>query len=362
MPPPEPTQRRLPWAKISLNRPATAGIVIDSNLHQLEPLRLKGPGKVTSGRVTWTLMLDRKRHLSRRDFLTRAVATASTLALSRGGLLSTPGSAAIPIVVFSKVYQELKLGFAEAAEATAEAGLDGVDCPLRAGGEIAPERAAAELPRYMEALRARGLQLPLLTTDITSVSSPKAEEILRTAKKLGIHYYRVGFIYRQKDAAQQMSEVRTRLKELAALNRQIGICGLLQNHSPDARNIYFGGDLGELSQAVDGFAPDQIGVAFDIAHALVVHGPAWRSYFERLKPHFKIAYVKDVQLPRNWVPFGQGALAGSGYFELLRQMHYQAPVSLHVEFDWTDQSKAKTRTGLVRALQSSGRVLRGWLG
>lgn len=292
----------------------------------------------------------------------RSAATAAALTFSRGELLSAPGATAIPIVVFSKVYQELKLGFTEAADVTAEAGLDGVDCPLRAGGEIAPERAAAELPRYVEALRARGLQLPLLTTDITRVSSPKAEEILRTAKSLGIHYYRLGFIYQQKDAAQQVREVRARLKELAALNKEIGICGLLQNHSPDPNHAYFGGDLAELTQAVEGFAPDQIGVALDIAHALVVHGAAWRPFFERLKPHFKIAYVKDVQLPRNWVPFGQGALAGSGYFELLRQMQYQAPVSLHVEFDWTDHGKSKTRSGLVKALQNSGRVLRSWLG
>ena len=179
---------------------------------------------------------------------------------------------------------------------------------------------------------------------------------------LGIRYYRVDFIYRQEDAAAQMREVRARLKELTALNRDVGICGLLQNHSPDANKTYFGGDLAELAGAVEGFAPDQLGVAFDIAHALVVHGPAWRTYFEQLKPHFKIAYVKDVQLPRKWVPFGKGALAGSGYFELLHQMHYRAPVSLHVEFDWTDQGKAKTRSGLVRALQDSGRVLRDWLG
>ena len=43
-----------------------------------------------------------------------------------------------PLTVFSKVYQELKLSFEQAAALTADGGLDGIDCPVRGGGEIPP--------------------------------------------------------------------------------------------------------------------------------------------------------------------------------------------------------------------------------
>src|SRR6266849_3359794 len=141
-----------------------------------------------------------KPHLSRRSFLLKTAA-ASAAALCRPAFLSSLAAEKLapPIAVFSKVYQTLKLDFEDAAALTAEAGLDGIDCPVRPGGEISPERAAEDLPRYAAALRQRSLQLPLLTTAITGVSSPHTEDILRAAKKLGVQFYRLGFTERQSD-------------------------------------------------------------------------------------------------------------------------------------------------------------------
>ena len=302
--------------------------------------------------------------LSRREFIARALAASSTAAL--GGASALPVLAeeksSLPIVVFSKVYQTLKLNFDDAAAVTAEAGIDGIDCPVRPDGEILPEHVIGELPQYAAALRKRGLQLPLLTTGITSVSSPCAEDILRTAKKLGVQFYRLGFVIRATDASagKQVREIKAQLKDLAALNKQIGIGALVQNHSP-AGHSYLGGDLSELLDLVKDFDPAQIGVAFDIGHALVVHGDDWRQHFEKLKSHLKIAYVKDVKRPGRWVPFGEGDIAATGYFKLLRELKYNAPVSLHIEFDWTNGGKSKTRPALVKALQDSAGVLRRWL-
>ena len=137
--------------------------------------------------------------LSRRDFIARTVAASSTVALCGGSALPVlaDGTPASPIVVFSKVYQELKLSFDDAAAVTAEAGIDGIDCPVRPGGEVLSEHVTSELPRYAATLRKRGLQLPLLTTAITSVSSPCTEDIVRTAKKLGVQFYRLGFVIRE---------------------------------------------------------------------------------------------------------------------------------------------------------------------
>jgi sugar phosphate isomerase/epimerase len=305
-----------------------------------------------------------RNRLSRRSFIARTLAASSTATLCGGSVASSLAAETFspPIVVFSKVYQTLKLSFDDAAAVTAEAGLDGVDCPVRPGGEILPEHVTEELPRYAEALRKRDLKIPLLTTAITSASSPHTEDILRAAKKLGVQFYRLGFVDRQGNvpAETQCREVKAQLKDLAALNQQLRIGAIFQNHSPSGR-AYVGGDLSELYQIVEGFDPVQIGVAFDIGHALVVHGDQWRSHFEKLKSHIKVAYVKDVTRDGHWVPFGQGDIGGLGYFKLLRQMGYRAPISLHIEFDWTEKGKSKTRAALVKALQESSQVLRRWL-
>ena len=300
--------------------------------------------------------------LSRRDFVQTAGVAAATVSAGLATLHSwaRPAKAASPIVVFSKVYQALKLTFAQAAEVTAEAGIDGVDCPVRPGGEILPENAAKDLPRYVEALRSRGLTMPLLTTAITGVESPHTEDILQAAKAAGVQYYRLGFIPRNGDLPEQIKSVREKLIPLAALNKKIGIGALIQNHSPAGKS-FLGGDLAEMEAVLEGFDPAQIGLAFDIGHAWVVHGPQWRTHFDKLKPYFKIAYVKDVKPGPQWVRFGEGDLAGTGYFRLLRELNYHAPVSLHIEFDWMEEGKAKDRAHLVSAIKESAAVLRSWL-
>jgi sugar phosphate isomerase/epimerase len=302
--------------------------------------------------------------VSRRKFIAKTTLAASATVLCAGrpsAVLSAEYSPP-PIVVFSKVYQTLHLDFEAAAALTAEAGLNGVDCPLRPGGEILPERATEDLPRYVEVLRRKNLQLPLLTTAIVNVSSPHTEEILRLAKKLGIQFYRLGFIDQKKDVPvkKQLSEFKAQLKDLAALNQQIGITALVQNHSPSG-HTYIAGDLSQLEEIVSDFDPAQIGAAFDIGHALIVHGDDWRAHFEKLKPHLKIAYVKDAKRDGRWVPFGQGDIGGTGYFKLLKAMGYHAPISLHVEFDWSNKGKNETRAALLTALTESTQVLKRWL-
>ncbi len=303
-------------------------------------------------------------HLSRRQFLRQTACLSSVASLwSAGALLSVAQEKfAPPIVVFSKVYQMLKLSFEEAAAITAEVGLAGIDCPVRPGGEVLPERVLEDLARYADVLRKKNLRLQLLTTAITKTSSPHSEDIVRTARKLGVQFYRLGFIDRQSDVslAQQLFEIKAQLKDLAALNKQIGIGALVQNHSPSGRT-YLGGDLAELRELVEDFDPAQIGVAFDIGHAIVVHGDQWRGHFEQLKSHLKVAYVKDVKKAGGWVPFGEGDVGRAGYFPLLKQLGYNAPISLHLEFDWTDHGKSQNRAALLKALQDSARVLRRWL-
>ena len=245
--------------------------------------------------------------LSRRQFLARSVLAAVGTAACGPALLPARADDKLssPIVVFTKVYQALSLNFEDSAAITAEAQLEGVDIPVRPKGEVEPERVSEDLPRYAEALKKRGLAMPLLTTAITAVSSPHAETTLTTAKKLGAQYYRVGFLDRDTDVPKQIREVRAALKDLAALNKQIGLTALLQNHSPSG-HAYLGGDLAELRELVVGFNSAEIGVAFDIGHALIVHQDQWRKHFDEIKSHLKIAYVKDASKNGRWVPFGQG--------------------------------------------------------
>jgi len=267
------------------------------------------------------------------------------------------------IVVFSKIYQELKLDYEQAAELTAAAGLLGIDCPVRPGGEVLPERVEEDLPKYVAALKARKLTMPLIVTSITEIGSPFTNQVLRTARSLGIRHYRLGFRSPKPGRAleNEIAEVKARLKDLAELNAELGITGLFQNHSQAGTTGYMGGDLGQMAELIAGLDPAHLGVAFDIGHALVMHGKQWLPHFERLRRWVKIVYVKDVKLPRQWVPLGQGDIHATGYFQLLKEMNYSQPISLHVEYDWKDGDSKGTREQLLKHLKADRKTLSAWL-
>ena len=297
-------------------------------------------------------------HFSRRDFLAAALVTGSAAAVAPLKLLAAPAKALPPVAIFSKVYQELKLNFADAAAVTAEAGLDGIDCPARPGGEVLPERAAEDLPRYAAALAKHRRKILLLTTAIVSVDTPHAETVLRAAAKLGVKHYRLGYWQYRRDqpAPAQLDEIKAQLKDLAALNKQLGLCGVLQNHTG---KDMVGAKVRDYWEIVRGFDPAQIAVAFDLGHAMKELGADWRGAFDTLRSHFAVSYVKDWKRGPGFVAFGEGDFAQSAFFRQLRGMNYRAPFSLHIEYKWEGQ-EPRSRAGLVKAMKSDFAMLKRW--
>ncbi|MBM3832893.1 MAG: sugar phosphate isomerase/epimerase [Verrucomicrobia bacterium] len=118
-----------------------------------------------------------------------------------------------------------------------------------------------------------------------------------------------------------------------------------------------------MYEAIKDLNPEQVAIAFDPAHAFIELGDGWKAEFDRLRSHFKIAYVKDANRgTKRFVRFGEGDLGRTDFFKLLRTSGYQAPISMHTEYEWTEHGQAKDRAGLVQALRADLKVLKEWLG
>ena len=203
----------------------------------------------------------------------------------------------------------------------------------------------------------------LMTTGILGVDSPHARDVVGAGKKLGIHFYRLGFWPHQPKISidKQITRIKSSLKEIAAMSREMGMCALFQNHSspPNQTDGPIGGDLDELYDIVKDFDPKQIGVAFDLGHAIIMHGDGWRQHFEKLKDHIRVVYIKDVRRPATFVPFGEGEYGRTDYFDLLKKMHYDAPMSIHIEYPWAPKGK-KTQAELIETLKRNRLVVADW--
>lgn len=299
---------------------------------------------------------------SRRQFLTRLGWSGAALSY-RPSLVAGAESAAPttwPVAVFSKVYQELKLDFDDSAELTEAAGLDGIDCPVRPGGQILPERVEEDLPRYAAALRRRQRRVLLLTTAIVSGASPHTERILRTARQLGVKYYRTGYWSYDKQGKPEakIREIKAQLKDLAAMNRDLGVCAVLQNHAGVGM---VGAKLLDYWEIVREFDSNQIAVAYDIGHALNELPDTWRDVFETMKSHVQVAYVKDYKRGSGFTAFGQGDIGGTDFFQRLRKNGYNAPLSFHIEYNWAGSGKDHSKARLIEAMRADLRTLHGWM-
>ena len=80
-------------------------------------------------------------------------------------------------------------------------------------------------------------------------------------------------------------------RDLAAMNKAIGIQGLYQNHSGGR---YLGALAWDAAYMLDGIDPDVLGVALDLRHLRTDTGSSWKTAVQALRPHVRSIYVKDA--------------------------------------------------------------------
>jgi len=294
--------------------------------------------------------------LNRRAFLQGAAALALAPAFAQDA------KPAWKVGGFTKSLQDLS--FEKTAQAAVDLGWEGIECPVRAKGHVLPERVEEDLPRMVEALKAKGQELLVAATDIRGADEPLTEKVLRTAAKLGVRLYRLGPL-RYKEGTplpRQLDEFRARLKDLAALNREIGVTGLLQNHSG---NGYVGASLWDLHELIKDFDARQMGVHYDIGHATVEAGLSWPTNFALVKDRVGAVIVKDFYWKHTpgegaktvWCPIGQGSIHPR-FFGILRASGFRGPITMQFEYPLEGGDSLENR---LRAMKEDNRKLREWL-
>jgi sugar phosphate isomerase/epimerase len=263
-----------------------------------------------------------------------------------------------PMVAFSKAFQNLN--YDETAALVAEVGWDGIECPVRQGGQVLPERVEDDLPRLVEAMKKCGVSIQIITTDIRGPRDALTEKVLRTAARLGIGHYRMAHIRYRKDQPipQQLREHKPAFRDLAALNREVGICGGYQNHSG---SDYLGGAVWDIYELIQDLDPKCLGIHFDIGHATVEGGMIWPVHAQLMRPFFSAVYVKDFIWAQTgskwqvkWCPLGEGMVQRS-FFDSLKASGYAGPISQHHEYPLGN------KTEMTAAFKADLKALQRWL-
>ncbi|MGI6457011.1 MAG: sugar phosphate isomerase/epimerase family protein [bacterium] len=291
-----------------------------------------------------------KHSLSRRSFL----ATTSTLAAATAfGAADTDAdkqqNRKPPVVFFTKHLGWL--GYEELAEQMAEMGYDGADLTVRPRGHVLPENVERDLPKAVEAIRKAGLEVSMITTDISSADDQWTEPILKTTSQMGITLYRIGGWHYASgvDIMPQLREWNNRLKALAELNAKYHITAVYHNHSGKR---YIGGPIWDINLMLRDIDPDLIGSNYDIGHAFLEGSAgAWETNFQLLAPKIRSSAVKDCawfKTDKGWksefVPFGDGFVDWNLALTLMKNIGFSGPFSMHFEYDIPSGNTDKEKT------------------
>lgn len=301
---------------------------------------------------------------SRREFL----AAAAGIAAAAPGMAGATSRAAeqevaeataprFPIIGFSKPFQTLNAE--ETADRVAEVGWDGIECPVRARGQIEPERVADDLPQFAGVLRQRKLDVPLVATDITSMETPHAERVLRTLAQLNIRRLRLGFFtYGEGWPPDRLKEIAPALRDIMAACRDLGLQAGFQNHSG---RQYVGAAVWDVFSMIRDLDPRYMGYCFDIGHATLEGGLSWPTAARLAEPFFTAIIVKDFYWKRTdagwkdtWCPLGEG-MVDRKFFDFLKKTKYRGPICQHHEYPLGQTPDA------IAHFQQDLKVLKTWL-
>jgi L-ribulose-5-phosphate 3-epimerase len=271
---------------------------------------------------------------ARREFLHTAggavLATVAGPALAAG---TTAGSGP-RFCFFSKHLPDLAWG--DLASAAIDMGFDGVDLTVRPKGHVLPERVTADLPRAVEAIRAKGTAVAMITTEVTSASQPAAAAIFAAAAGAGVRLIKVGYWkYALTDVRAEVAAMGRDLGGLAALAATHGVTLGVHNHEGNV-----GSALWEIAPHLEALDARAIGYYFDPRHALAEGGTVgWKAATLLTLPRLQMIAVKDArweQGPQGWrfrhCPMGEGMVDWSWFASTITRAGFSGPVSVHVEY------------------------------
>jgi len=278
------------------------------------------------------------------DLTRRAFAIAGGAALQLAG--QTPRATPL-ICLFSKPL--IKIHYADLGGVLKDLGFAGCDLTVRPGGHVEPALSAADLYRAVEAIRAEGVEIPMITTAFVTANDPTIGNVLALCGRMKVPYFKLGYWkYGPADAIEsRIAEVRRDVAGLAALGRAYGMVAGFHNHSGD----YVGEAVWDVHAVLEGLDPNWIGYYFDPCHATAEGGVAgWNIALRLALPRIKMVAVKDFywaktggQWTMQMCPMGEGMVNWSEVFRQLAAARFSGPVSLHMEYEPKDALTAIAR-------------------
>jgi sugar phosphate isomerase/epimerase len=237
--------------------------------------------------------------------------------------------------LFSKPVPQLS--WRELAQAAKQAGFGGIDLTVRSQGHVLPQNAARDLPKAVAAIRAEGLEVPMISTELLTADDPTADPILKTASQLSIPYVKPGYYhYKFVNVIEEVDQAGLKFRGLVELAGKYGLQVGYHNHTD-----YIGDPIWDMARVIEPLDPRLCGFYFDVGHAAIDLGEnGWKIATNLVMPRLKMIGAKDFVWKQvsahHWhaetCTLGQGMVPWRGFLDILARSNFHGPISLQQEY------------------------------
>jgi sugar phosphate isomerase/epimerase len=240
--------------------------------------------------------------------------------------------------------QLMKVGYDELGGFLHMMGFDGCQLAVRKGGHIPPEGDVnLHLERAIEAMTGSGVDVPVVSTDLTSPASEALRTVLGWGSQMGVPIFRPGDWKYQADIEGSLAAAQRDVATLAAFGRQVNMSIAL--HNPIGG--FVGSAVWDWSGVLRTLDP-RVGYDFDAGYAAAQLGiPGWLTAFRMALPRLKMVTARDCYWSKDgsaWklteCPLGEGMVDWAQLFAALAQAKFTGPVVLHVGYQPQDELAA----------------------
>jgi sugar phosphate isomerase/epimerase len=258
------------------------------------------------------------------------------------------GSAAAPRrtpMVCAYSQNLIKVGYPQLGLIAQQIGYDGVDLTVMDGGHVDPRITNVDLVRAFESVRGAGLEVPVISTSITTLNDPGAYAIIAISGHTQVHYYRLGNWPwgPSPNVARRLAQVRNDLTGLASAGRQFQMTAMFPNKAG-----FVGEAVWDTQSIIGDMEPQWIGYYFDPSQT---GGAAnWEIALRLALPRLNAVAVQDFQ----WVktggeskmqmcPMGEGLVDWGLFFRILAEAKFAGPLSIYMQYHPQDEPGAMSK-------------------
>src|ERR1035441_10098128 len=196
--------------------------------------------------------------LTRRQAMATMAAGAARLSAQSRGPGAMLARVTPAVCLYSRVL--IEIGQVDLPMVIGGLGFDDVDLSVEPGGHVPPEKAANYLMPALEGFTGRGIDVPMITTALTSLEDKDAENVLGLASYIKVPFFRPGH---WKFTGSPAIEMQLGLVQLArATNMAMGIHNFV-----DFVDGSEGAAVADIARVIRPIDPHLVGYCFDIGRA-----------------------------------------------------------------------------------------------